>query len=316
MNPFEQAPGDLPQLPARDPAGHKGTFGTVAVVGGCCAGEVRMIGAPALAARAALRAGCGLAKVAMPAPIIGAGIGLCPSATGIALPVGSDGAILAHEAAERIDALVGQCDCMVVGPGMGRGEGPTAAGLRCVGQQDVPVVVDADAINCLSEVPELLRDFRCAAVLTPHPGEFARLARSLKITHDPVDPASRPQAAEELARRMGCVVVLKGAGTVVSDGQRTWVCGRGHSCLGTAGTGDVLAGLIGGLIAQFVRLSPGVGAGKAGALDLYEAARLAVNAHAIAGERWAEHHGADAGLLAGDLADDLPAVLDAMRARA
>lgn len=311
-----QSGSDLPRLPARRHDGHKGDFGAVGVIGGCCAGEVRMIGAPALAARAALRSGCGLARLAMPEPIVSAGVVLCPSATGVALPVGEGGAILPHEAAERIDALVAQSQCLVIGPGLGRGEGPRAASLRSVMHQEVPVVVDADAINCLAEVPALARDFRAAAVLTPHPGEFSRLAGSLKIAHDPVNPTSRPDAARELARRVGCVVVLKGAGTVVSDGQRTWVCTRGHPCLATAGTGDVLAGLIAGLVAQFARLPKFKGDRDRGPLDLFECAQVAVQAHAVAGERWAEHHGAEAGLLAADLADSLPAVLDAMRARA
>ena len=173
MNPLDQPALDSPRLPARDRAGHKGTFGTVLVIGGCCAGEVRMIGAPALAARAALRSGCGLAKLAMPAPIIDAGIALCPSATGIALSVGSDGSIKPHDAAERLDALRPKSQCVIVGPGLGRGQGPRDVSLRCVLQEDVPVVVDADAINSLAEIPELTRDFRAAAVLTPHPGEFS-----------------------------------------------------------------------------------------------------------------------------------------------
>jgi len=105
---------------------------------------------------------------------------------------------------------------------------------------------------------------------------------------------------------VGCVVVLKGAGTVVSDGIRTWTCTHGHPCLATAGTGDVLAGLIGGLAAQF---APDQEAG----MSLFDVARLGVQAHAIAGEEWARKHTAQAGLLARELADELPAVLEGMR---
>jgi NAD(P)H-hydrate repair Nnr-like enzyme with NAD(P)H-hydrate dehydratase domain len=100
--------------------------------------------------------------------------------------------------------------------------------------------------------------------------------------------------------------VLKGAGTVVSDGIKTWTCKHGHPCLGTAGTGDVLSGLLGGLIAQFA-------ADENGPLSLYDAARIAVQAHAIAGEQWARDRGAAAGLLAAELADELPRVLEGMR---
>lgn len=298
---------DRPTLPQRPAGGHKGTFGTVSVVGGSCAGGARMIGAPALSALGALRAGTGLAKLVMPLPILSAGIALCPSATGIALAVDGSGDIIPHEAAEVIDRVIAQSTCLVIGPGLGEGAGPAAASIRAVQQQDIPVVIDADAINNLASVPELHRDFHAAAVLTPHPGEFRRLAGALRITHDPVDPATRPRAAEALAQRLGCIAVLKGAGTVVSDGIQTWVCDRGHPCLGTAGTGDVLAGVVAGLIAQH-------GARHGERASLFELARAAVYAHAVAGERWAQSHGASGGLLAHELAEELPAVLESLRA--
>jgi ADP-dependent NAD(P)H-hydrate dehydratase len=267
-----------------------------------------MIGAPALAARAALRAGCGLVRLAMPGPILSAGIVMTPSATGTRLTVDGRGNIVAHEASAAIDQLVSNATCLVIGVGLGQGEGPAGASLRAVQQESIPVVVDADAINCLAQVPRLHDDFRARAILTPHPGEFARLAHALRITQNPTDPAQRPAAAAALAQRLGCVVVLKGAGTVVSDGIRTWTCKHGHPCLGTAGTGDVLSGLLGGLIAQF---APDEDA----PLSLYDASRVAVQAHAIAGEEWARSKGASAGLLAAELADELPGVLEGMRDR-
>jgi NAD(P)H-hydrate epimerase len=297
---------ELPKLPKRPASGHKGTFGTVGVVGGSCAGDARMIGAPALAALGALRAGAGLVKLVMPGPVLNSGVTLCPSATGIAIHVDGRGEIIAHEAAEVIDGVIAQATCLVIGPGLGQGEGPAAASLRAVQQQDIPVVVDADALNNLATIPELHKDFHAAAVLTPHPGEFKRLAESLKISNDPVNDATRPAAAEALAQRLGCVVALKGARTVVSDGIQTWVCTRGHPCLGTAGTGDVLAGVIGGLIGQH-------GSGFKPALPLFDLVRIAVEAHAISGERWAASHDASAGLLAHELADELPGVLETFR---
>jgi NAD(P)H-hydrate epimerase len=265
-----------------------------------------MIGAPTLAALGALRSGCGLARLAMPAPILNEAILLAPSATGVPIPTDFDGEIVAHKAAPVIDRLIAQSTCLVIGPGLGSGEGPTAASLRAVQQEDIPVIVDADALNCLSQVPELHRDFRARAVLTPHPGEFRRIAGSLKISSDPTDPAQRQVGAAALAQRLGCIVVLKGAGTVVSDGINTWVCTRGHPCLGTAGTGDVLSGVIAGLTAQFA-------AGASTALSLFDAARLGVQAHAIAGEQWAASHKAEAGLLAQELAAEIPAVVEQMR---
>ncbi len=298
--------GGLPKLPARASAGHKGTFGTVAVLGGSCAGDARMIGAPALAALGALRAGAGLARLVMPLPILAGGIAVCPSATGVGLHVDEAGGLVPHLAAEVIDDVILDSSCLVIGPGLGQGEGATAASLRAVQQEDIPVVVDADAINCLAQVPQLQRDFRGAAVLTPHPGEFRRIAGALNIGLDPVAEASRPGAAEALAQRLGCIVVLKGMGTVVSDGHQTWVCGRGHPCLGTAGTGDVLAGVIAGVIAQHA-------AGPKRVLSLFDAARLAVEAHAVAGERWAAARGASGGLIATELAEEVPGAMEGLR---
>lgn len=306
-SPTPPTPSDgLPKLPARPAGGHKGTFGTVAVMGGSCAGDARMIGAPALAALGALRAGAGLARLVMPGPILAAGIGVCPSATGVALHVDEDGALIPHLAAEVIDDVILDSTSLVIGPGLGVGEGPSASSLRAVQQEDIPVVVDADALNNLAAIPQLQRDFRAAAVLTPHPGEFRRIGAALNVTHDPVSEATRPVAAEALAQRLGCIVVLKGMGTVVSDGHQTWVCTRGHPCLGTAGTGDVLSGVIAGIIAQHA-------AGPRRVMSLYDAARLGVQAHAVAGERWAKSRGASGGLIATELAEEIPAVLESLR---
>jgi NAD(P)H-hydrate epimerase len=307
----------LPKLPARDPRGHKGTFGTVVVVGGRAGPDTRMIGAPALVAAGALRAGAGLARILAPDPVVAAAITLCPAATGVPLPVNDHGELIPHEVARVLDEHIGACQCLAVGPGMGAGEGVQTAALRAVQQQETPVVVDADALNALAEIPELHQDFRAAAVLTPHPGEFRRLAASLKIAIDPVKEATRPAAAETLAQRLGCVVVLKGAGTVVSDGQRTWVNTSGSPVLATGGTGDVLSGVIAGIVSQYVAPMTGPRAArpKERPLDLFDAARIAVWAHGAAGERWAAEHRATAGLLAPELTELVPAVIEEIRER-
>jgi NAD(P)H-hydrate epimerase len=316
-------PADLPRLPTRDAGAHKGTFGTVAVFGGCAAAATRMIGAPALAAAAALRGGCGLARIYGPAPILDAALTITPGATGRAIPTDAGGSIVPHEAAAAVDEAVGGCTCLAIGPGLGRGDGPRAAALRAVQQEAVPVVVDADALNALAETPQVTRDFRAAALLTPHPGEFRRLARGLGVRDDLGLDGSRAGAAEQLARRLGCIVVLKGAGTVVTDGSRTWVNPSGHPCLATGGTGDVLTGLIASLVAQFVGpmatgpspTAVGPGAPRAGGrgLDLYDAARVGVYVHGLAGERWARDHGASGGLLATDLPALIPAIVEGLR---
>ncbi|VAX39655.1 NAD(P)H-hydrate epimerase / ADP-dependent (S)-NAD(P)H-hydrate dehydratase [hydrothermal vent metagenome] len=300
-----------PRLPARDPHGHKGTFGAIAVVGGSVSGGSMMTGAPALAALGALRAGAGLVRLVCPGPVLPGALMIAPSATGLVLPTDSNGAIVAHEAAALLDSVLGACDALAIGPGLGsepgNRQGIEAVVLRVVQQEERPVVVDADAINALARMPELARDFHARAILTPHPGEFRRLAEPLRVSLDPTDPAQRPAAAEAMAQKLGCIVVLKGAGTVVTDGYRTWVCPRGHPCLGTAGTGDVLTGVLAGLIGQEV----GQAAGSSP--DLFETARAGVLVHALAGERWAEQHGASAGLLATELADLLPPCVESIR---
>ncbi len=300
-------PIPLPPLPSRDPAGHKGTFGTVLVLGGCSDTSHAMLGAPALAAIGALRAGAGLVKLLMAGPLLPGAIGICPSATGIPLPVTGDGELEQGACIPVFDRAIEGATAMVIGPGLGTGEVARALSLRSVQQEGVPVVVDADALNCLSMIPELFRDFRARAVLTPHPGEYARLASSLRIKADPVSPGGRRHAAEDLARRLGCIVVLKGAGTVVSDGQRSWTCAHANPAMATAGTGDVLSGMIAAVAGQFCHA-------LTQRLSLWDVARLAVEAHARAGDAWVRRTGASAGLLAQELGAEIPAAMESLRA--
>ncbi len=312
-----------PPIPTRDPAAHKGTSGTVLIVGGAAGSaaddRLRMIGAPALAGRAAIRAGAGLVRIAAPEPVLSAILTDLNEATGVPLACDASGALLAHEAASALDQQFDHRACLGVGPGLGAGDGVAAIVLRCLGQTETPVVLDADGLNALASMAHYPGEIRAPCVLTPHPGEFRRLAAPLGISLDPTDAAQRPDACAELARRLGAVVVLKGKGSVVSDGQRVWVCARGAPCLATGGTGDVLTGLLAAMIAQFVSPAPAAIGGIAmprpadKPLDLYDAARVAVEAHAIAGERWSESHHASAGLLATELADLLPGVLETMR---
>ncbi|MFI4915271.1 MAG: NAD(P)H-hydrate dehydratase [Phycisphaerales bacterium JB060] len=313
-----------PRLPTRDDAGHKGDFGRVAVLGGCALARSRMIGAPALSARAAVRSGAGLVRLLCPQGVLDGALALADHCTGRALPCDADGAVLASESVAVLDEEIENADVLVIGPGLGRGPGPAALALRAVQQKLTPVVVDADALNELSETPQLALDFHAPAVVTPHPGEFARLARALGMDTNATDDARRPQAAEQLAQRLGCVVVLKGARTVVSDGIQTWSDETADSALATGGTGDVLAGLIGGLIAQHARpITHELARSKLGdharhmpedgRLSLFEIARCAVAAHAHAASLWREKHHADAGLSPVELADELPEAVTALR---
>lgn len=288
-----------PRLPPRDPAGHKGTFGSVAVLGGCCAGGLLMIGAPALAARAALRAGCGLVKLVVPEPIAPAVLQLVPSATGLPIPTDPRGTYSPAEARRAVARAVDAATVLAVGPGLGTGQGPVDLALAAAEQTRVPIVLDADGLNAVAQAPDLREALRARAILTPHPGEFRRLAARLGIRGDPVNPASRPAAAAELARALSAVVVLKGQGSIVTDGSRAWRNTTGSHALATAGTGDVLTGLVAGLIAQ-----------HASTMSLYDLARAAVAAHGRACDAWCQDTHAHAGLLAHDLADRLPAALE------
>jgi NAD(P)H-hydrate epimerase len=262
-----------------------------------------MVGGPAFAALGALRTGAGLAVLALPAPLMAAGLTIAPSATGLALPVDKAARLDPSAVAEVLDRYVGQFDCLAVGPGLGDDEPQRRIMARLVSREDVPLVIDADALNALAGLADFGRDLKAQAVITPHPGEYRRLAEALGLDTDPAGAASRSAAAAQLARRLGCVVVLKGAGTVVSDGISTWTNTSGNVALATAATGDVLTGVIAGLVAQHAR---------AGGLSLYDCARLGVHAHGLAADRWSAAHG-DTGLLAGELLQELPHVLAELR---
>lgn len=320
---------DLPPIPTRPPEGHKGTFGTVLVIGGCefvpeqdPGAAVRMIGGTALAARAALRSGCGLVRLMMPAGVLNAALIVAPECTGVPLRTNDNGEIIPHLAAEMFDKHLESAAAVAIGPALGSGEGARSLVLRAVRQTRVPVVVDADAINLLSGVIDLPREVRAAAVVTPHPGEFARLAGPLGITSSPVDERSRSAAAESLAQKLGVVVVLKGSQTVVSNGIDTWINRQPNPALATGGSGDILTGILAGLISQYVRLPVTVqvpvplDAGlERPSLTLFDAARLAVAVHADAAEAWVSRTNATGGMLASDLLDELPSCMERRRTR-
>ncbi len=303
-----------PSLPARAPHGHKGTFGTVLVVGGCVGGRSdaprMMLGGPCLAARAALRAGCGLVVIAVPAPLAAHAIEIVPEATVIPLETHADGELHASAVAAALDAASARPDAFVIGPGLGVGHTAAQVLMRLISSTDVPVVIDADAITLFAQTTDAARDLRTSAIFTPHPGEAARLAQGLDLEVDAGfvagEPVARRTLAARLAQRLGAIVCLKGAGTVTCDGLSMWTSTRGNAALATGGSGDVLAGIIASFIAQFCRRT-------ASPCTLGEATALAVEAHARAGDRWSAQHG-DAGLLAHEIADLIPAVLREMRA--
>jgi NAD(P)H-hydrate epimerase len=278
----------------------------VLVVGG----SRGMIGAPALAANAALRGGAGLVTVAAPESVQLAVATLCPCATSIPLSCNEAGDPAA-ESVRQVIAAAGRSDVLAVGPGMGVG-GVQKDIVRAVLEQDKPVVLDADGLNNLAGIEGWAAVRRCPLVLTPHPGEFARLT-GLSIgdiqpdrEHVTVEavlrwvgsgafPGGRGQAAGgKQTQGSPLVCVLKGAGTVVTDGRRVYVNRTGNPGMATGGSGDVLTGLTAALIGQ--------------GLGPFDAARLAVYCHGRAGDRAAAKLG-QASLIASDLLDYLPAAM-------
>jgi len=296
----------LPKLKARKIDGHKGTFGTVGVIGGSVGSsdsqQPRMIGAPALVAMGANRSGCGLVKIAAPDSILNAVLTLSPMATGFSY-------ICEEERSAVLDRMSAECDVLVVGPGLGAGADiqrlMTSVTMLAAKNRRKRLVLDADAINALCTLEPFPTRFTLPTILTPHPGEAKRLLDALHIDLDPAGDASqRSLACRSIAERLNCIVVLKGMHTVVSDGQREWVSQHGHPCLSTGGTGDVLAGMIGSLVAQCLN-DPDV--------DDFGAACIAVDTHARCGEVWSQRHNADAGLDPRDLMPLIPELLQRFR---
>ncbi len=278
----------VPDPPMRPGEAHKGTFGTVIVVGG----SPTMLGAPALCARGALRSGSGLAKIATTADVLPYALTIEPGATGVLLAGDEDAW---RQALDNADPDVQAV--LAVGPGMGlaTGGGQKVLSLLRGGR---PIVLDADGLNLLARTGRARPRGGAELVLTPHPGEFQRLAQPLGIDDCPTDPGTRPSAAAKLAQAHHGVVVLKGRHTIVTDGQRLYTNTTGNPALATAGSGDVLTGLIASLIGQ-------------GMLP-FDAAVLGVYLHGLAGDRWAKRHGRS-GLTATDLADELPNAFDQHR---
>jgi hydroxyethylthiazole kinase-like uncharacterized protein yjeF len=273
-------------LPPRALDAHKGRHGHLLVV----AGSRGKTGAAALACRGALRAGTGLVTCATPAsqqPVIAA---LLAEAMTEALPE-TAAATLSEAALERVLALARHVDALAVGPGVGLEAETQRAVRELVRTADRPMVVDADALTALVGHLALVREAAAPRLLTPHPGEAARLLETSVARVQ----ADRLGSARALAEASGAIVALKGALSVVAtpDGDTT-LNPTGNPGLATGGTGDVLTGIAGGLLAQ--GLAPG------------PALRAAVYVHGLAGDLAVRSRG-DVGLLAGDVAEAVPAAL-------
>ena len=261
---------DAPRFPQRDQDSHKGQFGHVVIVGG----EAGMPGAVILAGRAALRGGAGLVTVATDP----AHLQMIPIAQPELMTVGL-------EEGAQFESLLNGADLIVCGPGMGAGEATQQLIARCL-ESGKAGVIDAGALRALGVTGAAATGF----VLTPHPGEAAALlgCRSSEVQQD------RCRAARTIAIEYDCVAVLKGSGTVVSDGDRIRVCNEGNPGMATAGMGDVLAGLTGAFIAQ--------------GQPPFEAACAAVYLHAGVADR-AAAAGSMRALIASDIINGLSTAL-------
>ncbi len=263
----------LVQFPARPANSHKGRYGTVLIVGG----DYGLGGAVALAAEAALRAGAGLVRVATRPEHVSAIIARTPEA----MPVGV-------ESGQALRPLLETADVLVVGPGLG--QGPWAQQLlQVIATADQPCVLDADGLNLLSRGQVLPLQPRSGWVFTPHPGEAARLLDSSTAAVQ----ADRFAAVAALQQRLGGTVLLKGNGSLVSDGERCLLSDYGNPGMASGGMGDVLSGLIGALLAQ------GLGG--------LEATALAASLHGAAADAAAAQ--GQRGLLASDLMPELRRLL-------
>jgi NAD(P)H-hydrate epimerase len=245
-----------------------------------------MAGAIALAGRAALRSGAGLVTLAVPDAVQEVVASFEPSYMTHGL-ADADGR-LAAAAAEEVIELSQEATAVALGPGLGRSARLTDLVARLYLEIKRPMVVDADALVALAQKAEALQQPGGPRVITPHPGEFARL------TGQPYDAARRAEAAAALAQcdsTNKTVVVLKGDHTVVTDGARVCINQTGNPGMATGGTGDVLTGVITALLCQ--------------GLPPFDAARLGVHVHGKAGDLAAEDLG-QVSLIASDLLDYLP----------
>jgi hydroxyethylthiazole kinase-like uncharacterized protein yjeF len=281
---------DAVLLPDRPRDAHKGTFGTVLVL----AGSLGFTGAAYLASTAAARTGAGLVRLLVANTIYPILAAKCTEVMATPVQEVAPGAV-GHAAYDTVLRQMVAAEAGVIGPGLGRDRSTWRLVIDLIHHVTCPLVIDADALNALADAPRSKTKLGKNRVLTPHPGEMARLTGK---TVEAIG-ADRAGAARKAAKEWGAVVVLKGARTVVAhpDGR---ISEDPHEvpALATGGTGDVLSGIIGGLIAQ--------------GSDPYAAAVTGVYIHASAGRRLAHKLG-DSGLLATDLLLEIPVVMNVLR---
>ena len=270
----------LSLLPDRNPWGHKGNFGKLLLL----CGSRGYTGAAFFAAMGALRAGAGLVFLGVPESIYG--IEAVKLNEPVIFPLPDESGRLSADAVPEILSRLPRMDAVLVGPGLGQSDGTLAVVRAVLENAQCPVIVDADGINVLSAHRDLLRGRKSPTILTPHDGEFARLGG--------VIGEDRMAAAAALAEDMGCVVLLKGHETCITDGVNGYINPTGNPGMAVGGSGDVLAGVITALL----------GAG----LPPLEAAACGAWLHGAAGDRCAAELG-QYGMLPTDMLSVLPRLM-------
>ena len=223
-------------LPNRDPFAHKGKFGKILLL----CGSEGYTGAAALASMGALRSGAGLVFLGVPRSIYA--IEAVKLTEAIVFPLPDENGKLSADALPEILARLPKMDAVLIGPGLGQSQGVAEVVKTVLEQATCPVVLDADGITVMAKHMDILRGRTAPTILTPHDGEFARLGG--------VIGADRVAAAERMARESGCIMLLKGHRTVITDGICTYINHTGNPGMAVGGSGDVLAGMIVSLLGQ------------------------------------------------------------------
>lgn len=266
-------------LPDRDENAHKGDFGRILLL----CGSRGYTGAAALAARGALRSGAGLVYLGVPESIYA--IEAVKLDEPVVFPLPDEGGRLSEAAVPEILARLCNMDAVLIGPGLGQSAGTFQVVKTVLETYPGPVVLDADGINVMAAHMDILRGRTAPTIVTPHPGEFARMGgRS----------GNRLDAAVEMARDLGIIVVLKGHGTVITDADTVYVNPTGNPGMAVGGSGDVLAGIVVSFLGQGI--AP------------LEAAACAAWVHGAAGDICAREKG-QYGMLPGDMVEVLPRLL-------
>lgn len=280
--PTVQVITELPYLAPRPLDAHKGAFGRVLIV----AGSRGMSGAAVLCGTAALRGGAGLVRVAVAEGILPIIAAANPCYMTVPLPQDDRGRLAAPALPELLE-LLHESSAAALGPGLGQSADLAALLTAMLEQSETPLVLDADALNGLVSRLDVLSRHRGPLLLTPHPGEFARLIGSDIATVQ----ANRTELATRFAADHGVVLILKGHGTIVTDGRRLYVNTTGNPGMATGGSGDVLSGLLAALLGQ--------------RLEAFAAGQLGVYLHGLAGDLARQRLG-EASLIASDLPRFLP----------